>query len=76
MRNNVTISPKTDANTKDFTARAANSRPYKIIGRQYDKLKFELLHHRIGLEIWILYNPKSRNACRGIPADKLKFEII
>ena len=28
--------------------RAADRRPYKIIGRLYDKLKFELQRHRIG----------------------------
>ena len=42
VRYNLTNSPETNANTKHFTARARNARPYIHTGRVYDKVKFEL----------------------------------
>ena len=39
---NFTNLPKSNANAKHPAARAINDRPYSIIDRVYDKLKFEL----------------------------------
>ena len=38
---NAANSPKTDANTKHFFVRAANSRLYNILAVLYDKVEFE-----------------------------------
>ena len=42
--------------------------------RQFAKLNFVHRYYRIGRSGEMLNGPKARIACRGIPADKLRFE--